>query len=138
MQQDAPDHLLEFFHGYTYSAHPVSCTAALATLDLLDEENSHKLVASKANVLEEGIHELQGAPHVTDVRNYGFAAALTLAAKDKNPTLRPFEVAMRMWEKGYYVRYGGDTIQLGLPFVIETSEIDELSTVLKETVSELS
>lgn len=138
MQQDAPDHLLEFFHGYTYSAHPVACAAALATLDLLDEENSHKSVASKANVLEEGIHELQGAPHVTDVRNYGFAAALTLAAKDKNPTLRPFEVAMRMWEKGYYVRYGGDTIQLGLPFVIETSEIDELCTVLKETVSELS
>ena len=138
MQQEAPDHLLEFFHGYTYSAHPVACAAALATLDLLDEENSHKSVASKANVLEEGIHELQGAPHVTDIRNYGFAAALTLAAKDNNPTLRPFEVAMRMWEKGYYVRYGGDTIQLGLPFVIEPNEINELCTKLKETVSEVS
>ena len=125
-------------HGYTYSAHPVACAAALATLDLLDEENSHKSVASKANVLEEGIHELQGAPHVTDIRNYGFAAALMLAAKDNNPTLRPFEVAMRMWGKGYYVRYGGDTIQLGLPFVIEPNEINELCTKLKETVSEVS
>lgn len=138
MQQDAPDHLLEFFHGYTYSAHPVACAAALTTLDLLEEENSHTSVASKAHVLEEGIHELKGVPHVTDIRNYGFAAALTLAAKDNNLTLRPFEVAMRMWDKGYYVRYGGDTIQLGLPFGIEPNEIDELCTSLKETVSEVS
>ena len=138
MQQDAPDHLLEFFHGYTYSAHPVACAAALTTLDLLEEENSHTSVASKAHVLEEGIHELKGVPHVTDIRNYGFAAALTLAAKDNNLTLRPFEVAMRMWDKGYYVRYGGDTIQLGLPFGIEPNEIDELCTRLKETVSEVS
>ena len=138
MQQDAPDHLLEFFHGYTYSAHPVACAAALTTLDLLEEENSHTSVASKAHVLEEGIHELKGVPHVTDIRNYGFAAALTLAAKDNNLTLRPFEVAMRMWDKGYYVRYGGDTIQLGLPFSIEPNEIDELCTRLKETVSEVS
>lgn len=124
MRQDAPDHLMEFFHGYTYSSHPVACAAALATLDRREDEGSHKSVASKTHVLEEGIHELHGNPHVTGIRNYGFAAASTLAAKDNNPTLRPYEVAMRMWGKGHYVRYGGDTTQLGLPFVIESNKKD--------------
>ncbi len=67
---------------------------------------------------------------------YGFAAAITLDAKDGDPTRRPFEVAMRMWEKGYYVRYGGDTIQLGLPFVISDDEITELCEALHDTVKE--
>ena len=138
MAQNSPEHLLEFFHGYTYSAHPVACAAALATLDLLEQENLFQRVADKAPVLEDAIHELQGAPHVSDVRNYGFAAAITLDAKDGDPTRRPFEIALRMWEKGYYVRYGGDTIQLGLPFVIEDSEIQELCGALHDTVKELA
>lgn len=136
MNQDLPEHLLEFFHGYTYSAHPVACAAGLATLKILEDENLFQRVADKAPILEEAIHELQGAPHVTDVRNYGFAAAITLAAKDGDPTRRPFEVAMRMWEKGFYVRYGGDTIQLGLPFVINDDEIQQLCAALHDAVRE--
>jgi adenosylmethionine-8-amino-7-oxononanoate aminotransferase len=100
MAQDTPEHLLEFFHGYTYSAHPVACAAALANLDLLEQEQLYQRVAEKAPLLEEAIHASTGAPHVTDIRNYGFAAAVTLEAKDGDPTRRPFEVAMRMWEKG--------------------------------------
>jgi beta-alanine--pyruvate transaminase len=73
---------------------------------------------------------------VTDIRNYGFAAAVTLEAKDGDPTRRPFEVAMRMWEKGYYVRYGGDTIQLGLPFVIGDDEIEQLCAALHSAIRE--
>ncbi len=136
MAQDLPEHLLEFFHGYTYSAHPVACAAALANFDLLEEERLYERVAEKAPVLEEAIHALQGAPHITDIRNYGFAAAITLEAKDGDMTRRPFEVAMRMWEKGFYVRYGGDTIQLGLPFVIEDSEIEQLCGALHDAVLE--
>ncbi|MEL7043896.1 MAG: aspartate aminotransferase family protein [Pseudomonadota bacterium] len=136
MNQDAPEHLLEFFHGYTYSAHPAACAAALANFDLLEEEKLYERVAAKAPVLEEAIHALQGAPHVADIRNYGFAAALTLEPKDGDPTRRPFEIAMRMWEKGFYVRYGGDTIQLGLPFVIEDSEIEALCEALHASVKE--
>ena len=136
MEQDLPEHLLEFAHGYTYSAHPVACAAALAALDLLEQEALPQRVARKAPVLEEQVHALAEAPHVTDIRNYGFAAGLTLAPKDGDPTRRPFEVAMRMWEKGYYVRYGGDTVQLGLPFVIEDDEIERLCTALGEALEE--
>ena len=136
MAQDLPEHLLEFFHGYTYSAHPAACAAALATFDLLEAEGLYERVADKAPVLENAIHALHGAPHITDIRNYGFAAAITLEAKDGDMTRRPFEIAMRMWEKGFYVRYGGDTIQLGLPFVIEDEEIERLCGALHDAVKE--
>lgn len=136
MAQDLPDHLLEFPHGYTYSAHPVACAAALAALDLLEQEELPQRVAEKAPVLEEHIHSLRDFPNVSDIRNYGFAAGVTLQAIDGDPTLRPFKVAMRMWQKGFYVRYGGDTIQLGLPFVISDSEIEQLCSALGDTLRE--
>ncbi|MEQ8264434.1 aspartate aminotransferase family protein [Pseudohaliea sp.] len=136
MAQDLPDHALEFAHGYTYSGHPVACAAGLAALDLLVKEELPTRVASLAPVLEDAIHGLKGKPAVEDIRNYGFAAALTLAPKKGDPTRRPFEIAMRMWEKGFYVRYGGDTIQLGLPFVIEPEEIERLVGALGEALSE--
>ena len=136
MNQQAPHHLLEFAHGYTYSAHPVACAAGLAALDLLVTEELPARVASLAPYFEEAVHQLKGSPHVTDIRNYGFAAALTLAAKDGDPTRRPFEVAMRLWDKGFYLRYSGDTLQMGLPFVIEREEIDSLVNALGEALVE--
>ncbi|MEM1141285.1 MAG: aspartate aminotransferase family protein [Pseudomonadota bacterium] len=137
MAQNSPEHLLEFFHGYTYSAHPAACAAALVTLDILEQEELPQRVARKAPVFEEHIHALKGAPFVVDIRNYGFAAALTLDAKNGDPTRRPFEVAMRMWQKGFYVRYGGDTIQLGLPFVIRDDEIASLTEALHTSLRDL-
>jgi beta-alanine--pyruvate transaminase len=138
MEQGGPDYMLEFPHGYTYSAHPVACAAGLAALDILVREQLPQRVARLAPYFEEGLHALQGEPHVTDIRNFGFAGALTLRAYPGEPARRPFEVAMRMWEKGFYVRYGGDTVQLGLPFVIEKAEIDSLLEALGGTLRELS
>jgi beta-alanine--pyruvate transaminase len=128
--------MLEFPHGYTYSAHPVACAAGLAALDILEQEQLPARVAEMAPYFEEGLHQLRGAPHVTDIRNYGFAGALTLKAYPGEPARRPYEIAMRMWQKGFYVRYGGDTIQMGLPFVISRDEIDSLLTALGETLAE--
>jgi beta-alanine--pyruvate transaminase len=136
MAQGGPDYMLEFPHGYTYSAHPVACAAGLAALDLLEREQLPARVAEHAPYFEEVLHQLKGAPHVSDIRNYGFAGALTLQAYPGEPLRRPYEVAMRMWEKGFYVRYGGDTIQLGLPFIIERDEIDSLVTALGESLRE--
>ncbi len=138
MEQGGPDYMLEFPHGYTYSAHPVACAAGLAALDILEREALPARVARLAPYFEEGLHQLRGMPYVTDIRNYGFAGALTLQAHPGEPARRPFEVAMRMWAKGFYVRYGGDTIQLGLPFVIEPEEIDSLLAALGDTLRELA
>jgi len=138
MAQGGPDYMLEFPHGYTYSAHPVACAAGLAALDILEQEQLPQRVARMAPYFEEALHQLRGLPHVADIRNFGFAGALQLAAYPGEPARRPFEVAMRMWEKGFYVRYGADTIQLGLPFVIEHAEIDSLLAALGESLRELA
>ena len=136
MQQGGPDYMLEFPHGYTYSAHPVACAAALAALEILENEQLPERVAEKAPYFEEQLHSLKGSPFVTDIRNYGFAGALQLEAWPGEPARRPFEVAQRMWEKGFYVRYGGDSIQMGLPFITETAEIDSLIDALGDALRE--
>jgi len=138
MEQGGPDYMLEFPHGYTYSGHPVACAAGLAALDLLVKEQLPQRVARLAPYFEQALHQLQGLPHVTDIRNFGFAGALQLQAYEGEPLRRPFEVAMHMWKKGFYVRYGGDTVQLGLPFVIEKDQIDSLLSALGDTLSEMA
>ena len=137
MEQGGPDYMLELPHGYTYSAHPVACAAGLASLDILQKENLPARVKSMAPQFEEMLHSLKGSNHITDIRNYGFAGGISIAAKDGQPALRPYEIAMKMWEKGFYVRYGGDTIQLGLPFTTELSEISSVINALGDSLKEV-
>jgi beta-alanine--pyruvate transaminase len=137
METGGPDYMLEMAHGYTYSAHPIACAAGLASLDILEKEQLPQRVKAMSPEFEERLHSLKGTQHITDIRNYGFAGAMSVAAKDGQPALRPYEIAMKMWEKGFYVRYGGDTIQLGLPFTTESSEMDSLINALGETFNEV-
>jgi beta-alanine--pyruvate transaminase len=134
MAQGGPEYMLEFPHGYTYSAHPVACAAGLAALDILEREQLPSRVAEHAAYFEDQLHSLKGCPHVTDIRNYGFAGALQLAPYPGEPARRPFEMAMKLWDKGFYVRYGGDCLQLGLPFITERHEIDALVQALSEVL----
>jgi beta-alanine--pyruvate transaminase len=138
MEQGGPEYALELPHGYTYSAHPVACAAALAALEVLERDGLIERVAALASYFEESLHGLRGSPRVTDIRNYGFAGALTIAPAPGEPLLRPFLIAMAMWEKGFYLRYGGDTVQLGLPFTVEKAEIDSLINALGETLRALA
>lgn len=135
--QGGPEYMLELPHGYTYSAHPVACAAGLATLDLLEKEQLIERVDSVAPQFQEMLHSLKGTQYVTDIRNYGLAGALSIEAAPGEPALRPYQIAMKCWEKGFYVRYGGDTIQLGLPFTVEIDEIDSLINALGESIAEL-
>ncbi|RSD32896.1 aspartate aminotransferase family protein [Vibrio pectenicida] len=126
MHAGGPDHNIELPHGYTYSGHPVACACALATLDILEKEQLIPQVAELAPVFEKSIHSLRGSKHILDIRNFGFAAGLTVAPRDGDATIRPVEIATTLWQQGFYVRYGGDTIQLGLPFITQEHEIDRL------------
>ena len=137
MDTEAPEYMIEFPHGYTYSGHPLACAAGLATLDLLEKENSFEQVSNMAPVLEDAIHSLKGAKHVVDIRNYGSAAGVTLASVPGEPAKRPFEAAIKCWEKGFYVRYGGDTLQLGLPFSTTPTEIDSIVNAMGDAISEI-
>ncbi|HVV85692.1 MAG TPA: aspartate aminotransferase family protein [Kofleriaceae bacterium] len=130
MAAGGPDYMFEFAHGYTYSAHPIACAAGVAALDLLVSERAVDRVKELAPYWEHAVHGLKGTPHVLDIRNYGLAAGLTIEPYPGEPARRPFEVAMRCLDAGLYVRYGGDTIQLAPPFIVEKAEIDRIVSTL--------
>ncbi|GBH23336.1 aspartate aminotransferase family protein [Burkholderia vietnamiensis] len=137
MAAGGPDYMLEFPPGYTDSAHPVACAAGVAALDLLVKEDAVARVRDLAPHFEAAVHGLKGQRHIADIRNYGLAAGLTIAALPGEPARRPYEIAMRCWAKGFYVRYGGDTIQLAPPFIAEKREIDNLVNALSDALNEV-
>lgn len=134
MAAGGPEYMLEFAHGYTYSAHPVACAAGLAALDILQKEDLPARVKALAPRFEAAVHSLKGTRHVADIRNFGLAAGFTIAPLPGEPAKRPYEIAMAMWEKGFYVRYGADTIQLAPPFISTEAEIDRLVSALGDTL----
>ena len=136
MAAGGPEYMLEFPHGYTYSAHPVACAAGIAALDILQAEDMVGRVKTLAPHFEAAVHSLKGAKHVLDIRNYGLAAGFTIAPLPGEPARRPYEIAMNCWKKGFYVRYGGDTIQLAPPFISEKTEIDRLVNALGDALAE--
>lgn len=130
-----PDYMVEFAHGYTYSAHPLGCAAGMATLDLLEKEDAPAQVRALAPHFEQAVHSLRGAKHVMDIRNYGLAAGLTIAHAPGEPAKRPYQVAMHCWKNGFYVRYGADTIQLAPPFITTPAQIDSLVNAVGEALA---
>lgn len=132
MHHGGPDYLLEFAHGYTYSAHPVACAAGIAALDLLIKDHALERVNALAPHFEKAIHSLKGCKHITDIRNYGLAGGLSIDPFATEPAKRPFEIAMKMLEKGFYIRYGADTLQIAPPFIGTPAQIDSLINALGE------
>jgi len=135
MATGGPEYMVELAHGYTYSAHPVACAAGVAALDVLTRENMPARVKELAPHFESNVHGLKGHKHVTDIRNFGLAAGFTIEAVKGEPAKRPFEIAMKCLEKGVYVRYGGDTIQLAPPFISTKDELDRLVSVLADALA---
>ncbi len=134
MSVGGPEYMLELPHGYTYSAHPVACAAGVAALELLEKENAVSRVRELAPWWEQQVHSLKGRKHLVDIRNIGLAAGFTLEAWPNEPAKRPFEVAMKCLAKGFYVRYGGDTVQLAPPFTSEKAELERLLSAFAESL----
>ena len=138
IETGGPEYMVEFPHGYTYSAHPVACAAGIAALDLLVSENLVQQVKEMSLVFEESIHSLRSAPFVTDIRNYGFAGGLSLEHYPGEAFRRPFEIGIKCFDKGFYVRWGADTLQLAPPFVSTKEQIDSLINAVGESLNELA
>jgi beta-alanine--pyruvate transaminase len=139
MDTGGQDYMLEIPHGYTYSAHPIACAAGLASLGEIKKQGLIERVNNMSAAWENSVHQLKSASSmITDIRNYGLAAGITIAPIGNEPAKRPFQIAMAMWDKGYYVRYGADTIQLAPPFTTEQSEIDSVINALGETIRQQS
>jgi beta-alanine--pyruvate transaminase len=132
-----PEGAIELFHGYTYSAHPAACAAALATLDVYSKEGLLSRAASLAPEWENAVHSLRGLPHVLDVRNYGLIGAVELEPRAGKPGARAFEVFLKCFERGVMVRQTGDTIAMSPPLIIESKQIarlvETLAAVIRET-----
>ena len=131
-----PEYMVEFPHGYTYSAHPAACAAGLAALKALVDDNLIDNVKAMSPIFEEVVHSLQGSPFVTDIRNYGLAAGISLEHYPGEPLRRPFELGLKCLEKGFYVRWGGDTIQLAPPFIVNEKQIHDLVNAVGESLHE--
>jgi beta-alanine--pyruvate transaminase len=131
---NGPDHLIEFFHGYTYSAHPLACAAALGTLDTYAEEGLLTRGAKMAGAFENALHSLKGLPHVIDVRNIGLVGGVELAPIAGSPGKRAFDVFLECWERGVLIRTTGDTIALSPPLIIEQQHIDQIVSTLAEVL----
>ncbi|ODT14734.1 MAG: omega amino acid--pyruvate aminotransferase [Kaistia sp. SCN 65-12] len=133
---NAPENTIELFHGYTYSAHPVACAAALATLDVYEEEGLLTRVAGISQYWEDALHSLKGLPHVIDIRNIGLIGAIELEPIAGSPTKRAFQAFLKAYESNLMIRTTGDIIALSPPLIIEESHIDQivetLSNVLKQ------
>ena len=137
MENGGPDYMVEFPHGYTYSAHPVACAAGIAALDLLVNDELIGNVRELAPVLEREVHGLRGHALVADIRNYGLAAGVSIVHAPGEPMRRPFEIGLKCLEKGFYVRWGGDTIQLAPPFVSTPEQITALVNAVGESLDEI-
>jgi beta-alanine--pyruvate transaminase len=131
-----PENTIELFHGYTYSAHPVACAAALATLDVYAKEGLLTRAASLSAHWENAVHSLRGLPHVIDLRNYGLIGAVELEARQGKPGARGFEVFLKCFERGVMVRQTGDTIAMSPPLIIEGKQIDRLVETLGAVIRE--
>jgi beta-alanine--pyruvate transaminase len=132
-----PDHAIEFFHGYTYSAHPLACAAAIATLDLYRDERLFERANGLENVWADAFHMLQDAPNVLDVRTVGLVGAVELAPNPDGAGVRGFETMERLFhEEGMMARISADTIAISPPLIVSEAEIGEivekLSRVLKK------
>jgi len=135
--QGAPGQI-EFFHGYTYSGHPLACAAALATLDLYEKEGLFERAATLAPYWQEAVHSLRGLPHVIDIRNLGLVAGIELATRNGQVGARGYEALCRCFEAGLLIRVTGDIIALSPPLIIEQAQIDQMVERLAQVLRELS
>jgi beta-alanine--pyruvate transaminase len=129
-----PEHLIEFFHGYTYSAHPLACAAALGTLDTYADEGLLTRAKALEGYFAEAVHSLRDEPHVIDIRNIGLVGAVELSPIAGQPTRRAFDVFLDCWQQGVMVRTTGDTVALSPPLIIERTQIDQLIDTLRQAL----
>ncbi|MBN8951258.1 MULTISPECIES: aspartate aminotransferase family protein [unclassified Rhizobium] len=127
-----PEHMIEFFHGYTYSGNPIASAAALATLDTYKEEGLLTRAAELSDYWADALHSLKDCPNVIDVRNTGLIGAIELDPIAGEPTKRAFTAFLKAYEKGLLIRTTGDIIALSPPLIIEKHHIDELFGKLRE------
>ena len=132
-----PEHLIEFFHGYTYSGNPMASAAGLGTLETYRQEGLLTRGAELADYFADGLHSLAGLPNVIDIRNIGLVGAIELAPIPGSPTKRAFSAFLKAFETGVLIRTTGDIIALSPPLIVQKHHIDEIVDTLRTILSDL-
>ena len=127
---------IEFFHGYTYSAHPASCAAGLAMMDIFAKERLIERAAAMSPRFIEAIHSLRDCGVVTDIRSVGMMAAVEVAA-DGAPGARGHEAQKRLYHAGLNLKSTGDSLIIAPPLICEDSHLDEIVTKLRQVIKTL-
>jgi len=133
-----PEHLIEFFHGYTYSGNPASTAAGLATLDIYQREGLLTRAAEMADYWADALFSLKGLPHVIDVRAIGLVGAVELEPIAGEPAKRAFSAFLEAYENGLLIRTTGDTVAMSPPLIIQKGEIDFLIDRLAKVIKGLN
>lgn len=134
----APEGSVEFFHGYTYSGHPVACAAGLATLDIYEREGLLNRASGEiGQYFEQGLHSLKDIDSIIDIRNYGLIGAVQFADASHGKPIG-FDILKRCYDKGVMVRSMGNTIALSPPLIIEKHHIDLIVDTLGQVAKELT
>lgn len=129
-----PEHMVEFFHGYTYSGHALAVAAAHAALDVIAEEDIYQRVNSLSRSLEETVHGLKGEANIIDIRNCQLAAAVELAPIEGKPGLRAIRVFEEALKRGVLFRFTGDIIAMGPTFISTPEELSRMTEVLRDSI----
>ena len=133
---NGPPHLAELMHGYTCSGHPLSCAAALAMIDVIEQEG----LIDQANALipyfEDAVHSLAELDKVVSVRNFGLAAGIELRAKEGATGQRGFQAQALAFKHGVLTRAPGDTLVLAPPFITTRAQIDQMIDAFKKAIIE--
>lgn len=121
-----PEQSIEFFHGYTYSGHPLAAAAGCATLDVYTEEGLIDNARDMQGPFADALHSLRGEPNVIDIRSYGMIGAVELQPINQKPTARAMDVFRRCYDDGVIVRTTGDTLAFSPPLIINESQISQI------------
>ncbi|SNS55243.1 aspartate aminotransferase family protein [Tropicimonas sediminicola] len=132
-----PEHMIELFHGYTYSGNPIASAAGLATLETYREEGLFQRAADLAPYWEDALHSLADCRHVVDIRNMGLIGAIELEPIAGAPTKRAFSAFLDAYDKGCLIRTTGDIIALSPPLIIEKPHVDQLVGTLRDVLNAL-
>lgn len=135
---NGPENLIELFHGYTYSGHPVAAAAGLATLGAYAEENTFAQVRAIEPVFESLLHSLRGEPHVIDVRNIGLMGGVELASRAGTVGARGFEVFLGAFGDGVVIRNAGDILQFSPFFNSTTDELERIVDTVRKQLRALN
>ena len=132
---NSPAHAVEFFHGYTYSGHPVACAAAIATLNLFKEEQLFERAGQMGKVLGDAMHGgFKGLPSVVGIRSLGLAGAVELASIAGSPGKRAYDIFMDCFKHGVLVRPAADNIVICPPYIVEAAHIDRIVSVVADSI----